>query len=332
MYPFQQKQSASENEGESSILGQLETYGSLVSECARYALLEKNAEQNRHTVRPHIFAKVRNEYADRKGALEQEQERQRIVLLGKLETSLEKRKQLNEECRQVADSLEELDFRLRVGEFEEEQIKETRRELKEDLLQVTKALADAQEVVTKFEQVGLLAQVPPRIEKAVSDEWDETSQDRRDFLILEESPTEVDEGSPVVHYPQALITRPPREGTGKAAAAPETGEEALPADSVAGYLVALDGTRRGERFPLISSEITVGSSPGIDIRLPDSGIARLHARIVYRNRRHYLETVEESGSCFVNGVRTNKAELKDGDVLSLGKVKMQVEYAREANA
>ena len=92
--------------------------------------------------------------------------------------------------------------------------------------------------------------------------------------------------------------------------------------------VALEGSRQGERFPLISSNISLGNSPGIDIRLSDSGIANFHARILYMERKHCLENLDSMGRTFVNGVQVAKVvELRDGDVIRLGNIKMQVEYA-----
>jgi hypothetical protein len=285
------------------ILKRLEAYGSLVSECNRYALLARNAERNRHTVRPHIYARVKEEYEERSQTLEQEQQEQKEFLRTELEKILEKRRTLNELCRKESDRLEELDFRVRVGEYPEEEVQESRTKLKEDLLEITKSLAETQEVVRRFEQVGLLAQ-----SSALTAGEGEGAGDEDGFLVLEEDRSSAEEDSPVVNGSSSFH------------------------EDVFGYLVALDGSRRGERFPLIRAEMTVGSSPDIDVHLADSGIARLHARIVYRDGRHFIETVEKPGSCRVNGVKQDKAELKDGDVLSLGKVKMQVEYAREANA
>jgi len=332
MNPPNQAQSATENLEKPGMLRQLEDYGSLVSECTRYALLETKAEQNRHTVRPHIYARVKNEYADRRGALDQEEERQREILRARFDKVLEKRKALNERCRQEADCLEELDFRVRVGEFEEEEVKERRTGLKEQLLQITKALADAQEIVDKFEQVGLLAKkAPSPVSETGVEGWDEEPEDQADFLVLEEDRSPAGEDSPVVNCPTEFREGSSLAGTREGAKAPDSRTHRK-SHHVAGYLVALDGSRQGERFPLISSEITVGSSRGIDIRLADSGIARFHARIVYKKGKHYLETVAESGRCLVNGVQASRAELKDGDVLCLGKTKMQVEYARQATA
>ncbi len=79
---------------------------------------------------------------------------------------------------------------------------------------------------------------------------------------------------------------------------------------------------------MISSNITLGSSPGIDIRLSDAGIANFHARILYKERKHFLENLDGMGRSYVNGVQaTAVVELKDGDVVRLGDIKMQVEYA-----
>ena len=316
-----QDRSVTGNADMSDILKRLEAYGALVSECDRYALLGRNAERNRHTVRPHIYARVRAEYEERRQILDQEHEEQKGFLQTELETILERRRVLNERCRQESDRLEELDFRVRVGEFPDEEVEESRNELKGRLLEITKTLAETQEVVSRFEQVGLLARASTPAEGTDDGGRDEPSPDQDDFLVQEENASPSEEDSPVVNCPPELRAD---------SSEPETSISIH--DNVFGYLVALDGSRRGERFPLISSEMTVGSSPNIDVHLADSGIARFHARIIYKNGRHYIQTLEKRGSCLVNGVKTKKAELKDGDILSLGKVKMQVEYAHEAHA
>ena len=60
----------------------------------------------------------------------------------------------------------------------------------------------------------------------------------------------------------------------------------------------------------------------------DSGIANFHARILYKERKHFLENLDSMGRSFVNGVQASDVvELKDGDVVRLGDIKMQVEYA-----
>ena len=239
---------------------------------------------------------------------------------------------MNERCRQESDRLEELDFRVRVGEFPEEEAQEPRKRLKDALLEITMALADTQEVVSKFEQVGLLTRAAGAGTEADEGTNDGSSPEEDDFLVVEGDSPSSDGDVPVVNCPAGLCEAPLEGNTETAQGAPAPEATASRQDSVFGYLVALDGSRRGERLPLISAEVTLGSSPDIDIRLSDAGVARYHARIIYRNGRHYLETVKRTGGCLVNGVRKKKAALQDGDVFTLGKVKMKVEYAQEANA
>ena len=115
-----QDRSVTRNADTADVLKRLEAYGSLVSECNRYAMLGRNAERNQHTVRPHIYARVREEYEERRRTLEQKEEEEKGALLRELETVLNRRRDLNDRCREESDRLEELDFRVRVGEFPDE--------------------------------------------------------------------------------------------------------------------------------------------------------------------------------------------------------------------
>ena len=157
------------------------------------------------------------------------------------------------------------------------------------------------------------------------------------FEIVEEDEDQpVDEKqTPVVHCPPSVSfgSPQPQAGLDSGAVAGRTGSHAATSEYVTGYLVALEGSRQGERFPMISSNITLGSSPGIDIRLSDAGIANFHARILYKERKHFLENLDGMGRSYVNGVQARAVvELKDGDVVRLGDIKMQVEYASAQKA
>jgi hypothetical protein len=154
------------------------------------------------------------------------------------------------------------------------------------------------------------------------------AEPEEDFEIVEENPAGDDQGDTIVHCPPTLSAGSPRAQGGTAQATGRPGTSVTPSEFVTGYLVALEGSRKGERFPMISSNITLGNSPGIDIRLSDSGIASFHARILYKERKHFLENLDSMGRSFVNGVQASEVvELKDGDVVRLGDIKMQVEYA-----
>ena len=60
---------------------------------------------------------------------------------------------------------------------------------------------------------------------------------------------------------------------------------------------------------------------------PQFDIATEHARIQYKDRKHYLENLDNMGRSFVNAVQVDLVELKDNDVVRLGDIKFQVEYA-----
>ena len=158
----------------------------------------------------------------------------------------------------------------------------------------------------------------------------EAEEVEEDFEIVEEDPSVEEKQAPVVHCPPNMSSGSPQPqaSPGSDTFVDRLGLKPVAREYVTGYLVALEGSRQGERFPMISSNITLGSSPGIDIRLSDAGIANFHARIIYKERKHFLENLDGMGRSYVNGVQASAVvELRDGDVVRLGDIKMQVEYA-----
>ena len=81
----------------------------------------------------------------------------------------------------------------------------------------------------------------------------------------------------------------------------------------------------GEIFPLLREMTTVGRGEGVDIRLTDPSVSRLHAEIVVRGLHVYVSDLGLS----VNGTRVNgrpigRRVLVDGDVLSFGAARTRV--------
>ncbi len=81
----------------------------------------------------------------------------------------------------------------------------------------------------------------------------------------------------------------------------------------------------GETFELIDGVMTVGRGSGVDIRLGDPSVSRLHAEVVVRGPFVYVSDLGLS----TNGTRVNgrpiaKRVLLDGDVLSFGTVRTRV--------
>lgn len=81
----------------------------------------------------------------------------------------------------------------------------------------------------------------------------------------------------------------------------------------------------GEIFTLLREMTTVGRGDGVDIKLGDPSVSRLHAEIVVRGLHVYVSDLGLS----VNGTRVNgrpigRRVLADGDVLSFGAARTRV--------
>ena len=87
-------------------------------------------------------------------------------------------------------------------------------------------------------------------------------------------------------------------------------------------LIATRGALSGSRYLLDEDEVTVGRDPRADILLDDSTVSRQHA--VFR-RENDTFVVYDSGSLngtYVNRQRVDKATLKNGDEIMIGKFRL----------
>jgi hypothetical protein len=352
--------SYSENGSYPDIFAELETYEKASERRKRYASLSKNVEKERQSVKTYIYEKVKAEYEEKMRAIEKDLSTQRELLQQKIRDIRARRSDLENLCRKDAERLEEIDFRTRVGEFTVEECRQERTEIEQRTQRQSSELARLEEIVGRCANAGLISKGPlpappatgpleaapePQPEEERSDparaqaseaekvvaspEPNEAAAEAAEeaFEIVEEEPEGDSVKAPVVHCPLSDAGSQSSKVAG-ATKSRTVGPHGEVREYVTGYLVALEGSRKGERFPMISSNITLGSSPGIDIRMLDPGIANFHARVLYKDRKHFLENLDSMGRCYVNGVQATKAvELRDGDVIRLGEIKMQVEYA-----
>lgn len=87
-------------------------------------------------------------------------------------------------------------------------------------------------------------------------------------------------------------------------------------------LVVQKGTATGERFYLESAEILVGRDPESDIFLNDVTVSRHHA-VIHRSPDGVTVTDADSlNGTYVNGVLVDKATLRSGDALQVGRFRM----------
>ncbi|MGA7615851.1 MAG: FHA domain-containing protein [Thermoanaerobaculia bacterium] len=75
-------------------------------------------------------------------------------------------------------------------------------------------------------------------------------------------------------------------------------------------------------FPLIDQEYKLGRDPAAEIRIKDSSVSSMHARLVRSDGGYVLEDTNSRNGSYVNGERITRVELKNNDQISLGKVQM----------
>ncbi len=111
-----------------------------------------------------------------------------------------------------------------------------------------------------------------------------------------------------IEDPTAAIEVPPRGGDARGAGGP-------PPLARGRYLVCGD-----EAFALTADVTHVGRGVTADVRLDDHTVSARHAIVVLRGERLRILDDRSTNGTFVNGRRVDEAELRDGDVVTLGRV------------
>jgi diguanylate cyclase (GGDEF)-like protein len=82
--------------------------------------------------------------------------------------------------------------------------------------------------------------------------------------------------------------------------------------------MVISGLRPGELHTLARERTIVGRSPDATVRLKDEGISREHAEVCVDGGRVIVKDLGSTNGTFVNGVRVEERELRDGDQLTIG--------------
>jgi pSer/pThr/pTyr-binding forkhead associated (FHA) protein len=75
-------------------------------------------------------------------------------------------------------------------------------------------------------------------------------------------------------------------------------------------------------FPVESEVARVGSRPGAEVFLDDASVSSRHALLVRRGKRTVILDDCSLDGVLVNGSRVREAVLRDGDRVTLGRVRM----------
>jgi len=105
----------------------------------------------------------------------------------------------------------------------------------------------------------------------------------------------------------------------------ETGEPdalAVVAGDEACLVIRSGGGRAGEAYPLSSDRVTIGRHPDAAIFLDDITVSRNHAVVIREGEEFVIVDEGSLNGTFVNRSRNERAVLKDGDEIQIGKYKL----------
>lgn len=94
---------------------------------------------------------------------------------------------------------------------------------------------------------------------------------------------------------------------------------------VVGWLVAMNGSQKGEDFRLRDGQNVLGSAEGVDVLLHDAAVSAKHASIRYRDGSFTLTDLDSTNGTYLNEGEApiSREMLKDNDLLRLGEIALK---------
>ena len=83
-------------------------------------------------------------------------------------------------------------------------------------------------------------------------------------------------------------------------------------------LIIVSGVLLGHQIELGETPVTIGRSSECTIALPHPSVSRQHCRIWRENGRYRIEDLGSTNRTFLNGEVVTRADLRDGDQISIG--------------
>lgn len=282
------------------------------------ARLEK-MESNKANVSQVVYDRVRKDYETKTGALNSESRPLKDQARGeyaKLRGLLDQMKKSLDEARL---DKEELEFRKDLGEYEPRMFEERLAECETRLEERQSALDEADGVRSQF-----LGAVRTEDELEGSEKDFSASKVKTEETLAPPEP-------PKAAAPPARTPPPPPPPP---AYAPEaTAMMAIPelppppaALEPAGStvvlamprLIAMDGEEQVHEFVLKPGQTSIGRSPKNNIQVPEDGVSRQHAQVIFGNDGYHLKDLGSQNGSSVNGQRVTDHILVDGDIVQIG--------------
>jgi ABC-type multidrug transport system fused ATPase/permease subunit/CRP-like cAMP-binding protein len=93
-------------------------------------------------------------------------------------------------------------------------------------------------------------------------------------------------------------------------------------------LTLLKGAQVGRANVLDGRVVTIGRSIENGVHLQDNAVSRRHCRIYWADDAYLVEDLGSSNGTYVNGAKTEKLRLRDGDIIQVGDHILQFSLAR----
>ena len=90
-----------------------------------------------------------------------------------------------------------------------------------------------------------------------------------------------------------------------------------------GRYIRVEGPERSVLIPLGSDALHVGRGLAAGLHIDDSSVSRRHAILVSRPGGARILDDRSSNGTYVNGRRVQQADLRDGDVIVLGRIMLR---------
>jgi pSer/pThr/pTyr-binding forkhead associated (FHA) protein len=89
-------------------------------------------------------------------------------------------------------------------------------------------------------------------------------------------------------------------------------------------IMVLRGFYEGLEVPVDRDWVVIGRGRGADIVIAEPTMSRAHAAIGFDGERFFVQDLGSTNGTRVNGAADQKATLKDGDEVQLGKLLVRV--------
>jgi pSer/pThr/pTyr-binding forkhead associated (FHA) protein len=94
---------------------------------------------------------------------------------------------------------------------------------------------------------------------------------------------------------------------------------------VVGWLVAMNGSQKGEDFRLREGKNSLGTAAGNEVTLRDQAVSQKHANIGYKDGKFMITDLDSTNGTFVNesDEPIARTELKDNDTIRVGETTLK---------